>query len=151
VGKGERTAKSTKTVLSLVQQQGYTPIVYRTSGGKNSKNSRNLELTIPYDKWYVILTNYSSSIALLDDTFKYIIVELQKTGIHVGHYYKILTQNTVSRFLLTDKSVFRGQRVVGVLRLSVMDVGNWHKILSVNTIIFSISKGSLRVQKSFGT
>ena len=49
-----------------------------------------------YDKWYTLLVNPILSMTLLDNTFKHMIVELQKTDIHTDHYYKVLIQNTVS-------------------------------------------------------
>ena len=41
-------------------------------------DSLQQESTIPHDKWYAILANRHCSIALLDDTFKDMILELRQ-------------------------------------------------------------------------
>jgi hypothetical protein len=80
------------------------------------------ESTIPHDKWYIILANRHWSIALLDDTFKDMILELHQTGIPPQHYYKILQQTTASNMIHSHNPVF--QRVIGTaLRVSGVDVG----------------------------
>ena len=85
-------------------------------------DSLQQESTIPHDKWYAILANRHCSIALLDDTFKDMILELQQAGIPPQHYYNILQQNTASNMIHSDKPVF--QRVIGALRVSGVDVGD---------------------------
>ena len=72
-------------------------MIYRLGGRLSIMiHSLQQEPTIPYDKWYTLLVNPILSMTLLDNTFKHMIVELQKTDIHTDHYYKTLIQNTVS-------------------------------------------------------
>ena len=99
------------------------------------------ESTIPHDKWYTILASRTCSIALLDDTFKYMIHELHQADIPSEYYYKILEQPTASMMIYGDKPAF--QRVIGALRVSGVDVQMWHRMLVTSPVINAISNGSL--------
>jgi hypothetical protein len=99
------------------------------------------ETSIPTEKWYGILALRSSSKALLDDTFRNMILILRSTGIQSEHFYKILSSDTAASMLLEDKPAF--QRVIESLRLSGMDVGTWHTMLCAKPVVGAISKGAL--------